>query len=80
MYLQGKAVMFVSIQAPESPESLQVVISLSWREVGAEAVAGIVQAEERLGGRGGEEERSQRVKTAGIVQPAVEGDPVSEGL
>ena len=47
------------------------MIGLTRREVGAEAVTGIVQAEERLVRRGGEEEGSQGIEGASIVQPAV---------
>ena len=60
------------------PVGLQVVIGLAGRKVGAEAVAGIVQAEERDVGTGGEEEGSQGVQTASVVQPAVQTNPVTD--
>ena len=53
------------------------MIGLTRREVGAEAVTGVVQAEERLVRGGGEEERSQGIPGASIVQPPVQGHPVS---
>ena len=61
----------------EVPVGLQVVVSLAGGEVGAEAVAGVVQAEEREVGVGGEEEGSQAVETTSVVQPAVQANPVS---
>ena len=63
---------------PEVGLSLQVVVRLAGGEVGAEAVAGIVQAEERDVGTGGEQEGSQGVQTTSVVQPAVQTNPVTD--
>ena len=56
------------------------MIGLTRRKVGAEAVTGVVQAEERLVRGGGEEERSQGIPGASIVQPPVQGHPVTDSL
>ena len=61
----------------EVPVGLQVVVGLAGGEVGAEAVAGVVQAEEREVRAGGQEEGSQAVETTSVVQPAVQANPVS---
>ncbi len=57
-------------------ETLEIVIHLTRRQVGAEAVTRVVETQERVarGGRG--QERGEAVKTAGIVQPAMEHDPL----
>ena len=56
------------------------MVPLTLGEVWAEAVSRVVQAEERVVGPGGEEEGSQGVETTSIVQPAVQGHPVSAGI
>ena len=52
------------------------MIHLAPGEVRAEAVTRVVQTQERVAGTGRGQERGEAVKTAGIVQPAVEDDPL----
>ena len=52
------------------------MIHLAPGEVRAEAVTRVVQTQERVAGTGRGQERGEAVKTAGIVQEAVEDDPL----
>ena len=52
------------------------MIHLTRGQVGAEAVSRIVQTQERVTRQGRGQERGEAVKTAGIIQEAVEDEPL----
>ena len=52
---------------------------LSRGQVGAAAVAGVVQAEEGVARTRGHQLRGERVEAAGVVQPAVQRQPLRAG-
>ena len=56
-------------------DTLQEVIHLAAAQVGAEAVAGVVQADQGEVGAPRYQEGSQTVEGGGIVQPAVQSQP-----
>ena len=61
---------------PDVSEALEWVIHLTRGQVGAEAVTRVIQTQERVTRQCRGQEGGEAVKTAGIVQPAVEDEPL----
>ena len=65
---------------PDVSEALEWVIHLTRRQVGAEAVTRVIQTQERVTRQCRCQEGGEAVKTAGIVQEAVEDEPLTPAL